>query len=86
MEAVSIAKVEMREDVWKEAFKQLEKTEKKMSKSERDRALKKFQNDLKQHQTLVAAQLSTRINKTSQVSDRIIFRLLLALKSMSLLK
>ena len=76
MESAEDARVELGEDAWKKIYRRLATTEMKASKRERDRALEKFQRDLRQQRKEVAAELPTGIDKTARVGGGIILRIL----------
>ena len=47
MEEADLARIESGDNVWKDVFDRPEKTDKKASKAEQDKALNKFEKDLK---------------------------------------
>ena len=76
VEEADLARIELGDDVWKDVFNRLEKTDEKASRVERDEALNKFEKDLKQKRKEMAAELPTGIDKTARVGGGIILRIL----------
>ncbi|KAL7549953.1 hypothetical protein ACHAWF_013218, partial [Thalassiosira exigua] len=70
------AKCELGEEVWKEVFERLSKTDKKASEAERTEALHQFERDLAKSRKVLAAEQPTGIDKTARVGGGIILRIL----------